>query len=146
MLYVKFGENRLHGFREDVVRKCWRTDEGQWMPAYTLSSPMSLQLSWAKKVKRNMNCDYLTTHNLVYKLYTFDWLSLINSHLQICRTEVIIIRSKRITNMPITQAFWINLHTVYKCACAGHFSMLNNLLSSVYALTVHLVFTHHEHK
>ena len=25
MLYVKYGKNRLHGFRGDVVWKCWRT-------------------------------------------------------------------------------------------------------------------------
>ena len=27
MLFVKFGNNRLHRFRGDVVWKCWQTDE-----------------------------------------------------------------------------------------------------------------------
>ena len=50
MLYVKFGKNRLHGFRRDVVWKCWRTTDGRRMPAYTISSPMSLRLRWAKNL------------------------------------------------------------------------------------------------
>ena len=52
MLYVKFGKNQLHGFRGDVVWKCWWTTGGQMdgrqMPAYTISSRMSLRLKWAK--------------------------------------------------------------------------------------------------
>ena len=48
MLYMKFGKNRLHGFRGDVW-KCWRTTDGRQMPAYTISSPMSLLLRWANK-------------------------------------------------------------------------------------------------
>ena len=31
--YVKFGKNRLQGFRGDVVWKCWRTMD-RWMSAY----------------------------------------------------------------------------------------------------------------
>ena len=37
MLYVKYGENQLHGFRGDVVWKCWWTDDdddGQMTDAY----------------------------------------------------------------------------------------------------------------
>ena len=52
MLYVKYGENRLHGFRGDVVWKCWRrttTTDGRRMPAYTISSP-SPQVRWANKI------------------------------------------------------------------------------------------------
>ena len=55
VLYVKFGKNRLHGFREDVVWKCWRTTDGRWMPAYTISSPMALRLRWAKKRRKRGN-------------------------------------------------------------------------------------------
>ena len=52
MLYVKSGKNRLHGFRGDVVWKCWRTKMNGWrMPAYTISSPMSLWLRWANNTK-----------------------------------------------------------------------------------------------
>ena len=40
MLHVKFGKNWLHGFRGDVIWKCW------WRRT-TISSPMSLQLRWA---------------------------------------------------------------------------------------------------
>ena len=32
---------------EEVVWKCWRTTDGWRMPAYTISSPMSLRLRWA---------------------------------------------------------------------------------------------------
>ena len=48
MLYVKYGKNQLHGFR-DVFWKCWRrtTTDGRRMPAYTISSHMSLWLRWA---------------------------------------------------------------------------------------------------
>ena len=58
MLYVKSGKNRLHGFR-DVVWKCWRTTDGRrtdgrQMLAYTISSPMSLRLRWAKKVEASL--------------------------------------------------------------------------------------------
>ena len=38
MLYVKYGENRLHGFR---VMSFENVDDGQQMSAYTISSPMS---------------------------------------------------------------------------------------------------------
>ena len=53
MLYVKFGKNRFNGFRGDVIWKCWRTTDGRTtdgrrMPAYTISSPMSLRLRWVK--------------------------------------------------------------------------------------------------
>ena len=48
MLYVKYGENRLHGFRGNIVWKCWRTtddDDGRTTDAgYTISSSMSLRL------------------------------------------------------------------------------------------------------
>ena len=51
MLYMKFGKNWLHGFRGDVVWKCWRTTtDGRRMPAYIISSPMSLRLRWAKNL------------------------------------------------------------------------------------------------
>ena len=45
MLYVKFGKNRLRGIRGDVVWKCWRTltTDGRRMPAYAISSPISLR-------------------------------------------------------------------------------------------------------
>ena len=54
MLYVKYEKNRLHGFRGDVVWKCWQTTDdgrtdGRRIPSYTISSPMSLRLRWAKK-------------------------------------------------------------------------------------------------
>ena len=56
MLYVKYGENRLNGFRGDVIWKCWR--RGWQMPAYTISSPMSLWLRWAKNGgKCSENCN-----------------------------------------------------------------------------------------
>ena len=54
MLYVKYGNNRLHGFRRDVVWKNWQTDgrrtDNGCLPnnTYTVSSPMSLRLRWAK--------------------------------------------------------------------------------------------------
>ena len=65
---VKYGKHRLHGFRRDVVWKCWRRrwqrrtdDDGRprtdgrrrttadgRTTVYTISSPMSLWLRWAK--------------------------------------------------------------------------------------------------
>ena len=50
MLCVKYGKNPLHGFRGDVVWKCWQrtTTDGRQMPPYTISSPMSLWFRWAK--------------------------------------------------------------------------------------------------
>ena len=41
MPYVKF-------VRGDVIWKCWRPTDG-WMPAYTISSRISLRLRWANK-------------------------------------------------------------------------------------------------
>ena len=51
MLYVKYGKTQLHGFRGDVI--LGNVDDDRWtdrqrMPAYTVSSTMSLQLRWAK--------------------------------------------------------------------------------------------------
>ena len=50
MLYVKSGKNRLHGFRGDVVWKCWRTtDEDERMTDsclyYKLTYEPSAQVS-----------------------------------------------------------------------------------------------------
>ena len=64
MPYVKYGENRLHVVRGDVVWKCWRrrwTDgrrrtERRRMPAYTISSPVSLGLRSAKKLAKSLFC------------------------------------------------------------------------------------------
>ena len=50
MLYVKYGKNRLHGFRGDLIWKCWRMTDTWRMPAYNTSSPMSLLLRWAKNL------------------------------------------------------------------------------------------------
>ena len=47
MLYTTFGKNPLHCFSGDVVWRCWWMD-GWRTPAYTVSSPMSLRLRWAK--------------------------------------------------------------------------------------------------
>ena len=55
MLYVTYGKNRLHGFRGEVVWKCWRTDDRRRMPAYTISSPMSLRLRWANNNNNKNN-------------------------------------------------------------------------------------------
>ena len=38
------------GFRGDVVWRSWQTTDGQRMPTYTISSPMSLWLRWAKNL------------------------------------------------------------------------------------------------
>ena len=44
MIYVKFGNNRLNGFREDVIWKCWRADGRRRMPAYTISDKLTYEL------------------------------------------------------------------------------------------------------
>ena len=54
---MKYGKNRLHGFRGEVVWKCWwtddgRSDDGRRMPAYNISWPMNLRLRWAKQKKK----------------------------------------------------------------------------------------------
>ena len=41
MLYVKFGMNRLHGFRGDVVWKCWRTTDASLY--YKLTYELKIQ-------------------------------------------------------------------------------------------------------
>ena len=48
MLYVKFGKNPLHGFRGDVVWKCWRTDGRRTTDACLY---YKLWLRWANKKK-----------------------------------------------------------------------------------------------
>ena len=45
MLYVKYGENRLMASEEMLFEN---VGDGRRMPAYTISSPMGLQLMWAK--------------------------------------------------------------------------------------------------
>ena len=45
MLYVEYGKNRLH--RRSRLKML--TTDGRRMPAYIVSSPLSLQLRWAKK-------------------------------------------------------------------------------------------------
>ena len=66
MLYVKFGKNRPHSFRGDVVWKCWpTTTDGRRMPAYTISSPMSLRLRWAKKCLPSLII-YIFFHDLIH--------------------------------------------------------------------------------
>ena len=42
MLYVKFGKNRTHGFRGDVIWKCWQTDASLY---YKLTYELSAELS-----------------------------------------------------------------------------------------------------
>ena len=54
MLYVKYGKNQLHGFRGDIVWKCWRTptddddNDGRMTdacPYYKLTYEPSAQVS-----------------------------------------------------------------------------------------------------
>ena len=83
MLHVKFGKDRLHGFRGDVVWKCWRTTDERRMPAYTTSSPVSLWLRWAKnhlhinKTEQNMVEKHKISSNLLqtnaYKMRSKDF-------------------------------------------------------------------------
>ena len=106
MLCVKYGKNRLHGFRGDVVWKCWRrTDDDEWttngrrMPAYTVSSPMSLRLWWANKKanyhnywplsaiysasfsmkRRFYNCENVGHKMFLCERQSFTWLELRNN-------------------------------------------------------------------
>ena len=71
MLYVKFGKNRPHGFRGDVVWKWW-TDDGRWrtdgrrMPAYTISSAMSLRLRWANNKNVSAVPDDISERNIYW--------------------------------------------------------------------------------
>ena len=73
MLYVKYGKKRLHGFRGDVW-KCWRrttTTVGRRMSAYTMSSPMSLRLRWAKTWLISQSCYFVKKHFFLFLHQTF---------------------------------------------------------------------------
>ena len=48
-LHMKFEFNWPSSFRGDVW-KCWQMDDRRWSHCYTISSPRSLQLRWAKMV------------------------------------------------------------------------------------------------
>ena len=54
MLYVKYGKNQLHGFRESEKKSFENVDgwtgDGRRMPAYTISSPIG-ELIMGGKVK-----------------------------------------------------------------------------------------------
>ena len=53
-LHIKFNFNLPSGFKVEDVWNCWRrTTDGR-----TISSPMSLRLSWAKNVRR-LGLDFL---------------------------------------------------------------------------------------
>ena len=95
MLCVKYGENGFHGFRGDVVWKCWRpmddddgrTDDGCF--AYNISSSMSLQLKWAKN---NVDFFLYGQNGLLYgnEIYmtTIRYLSSINLENFICLAKI----------------------------------------------------------
>ena len=48
MLYVKFGKNWLHGFRGDVVWKCWWTTDGPKVSSCQ-QQDSELRLRWAHR-------------------------------------------------------------------------------------------------
>ena len=55
-LHMKFEFIWLSGFRGEDVWNCGWTDKGRRSDWYTISSPMSLWLRWAKKKERETKC------------------------------------------------------------------------------------------
>ena len=53
MVHIKFDQDRPTSFRNILLWNCGRTtdDDGRRMPAYPISSPVSLRLRWAKKLE-----------------------------------------------------------------------------------------------
>ena len=78
-LHIKFEFNWPSGFREDVW-KCWQTTDGRRSHWYTISSPMSLRLRWAKKSADNKSIkNYLASKELRWKsLPNFRALAILN--------------------------------------------------------------------
>ena len=72
-LHMKFEFNWPSGFREEDVWKCWRTDgrrmDGRRSDWYTISSPMSLRLRWAKKQTLKILMRRLIRSSLIW-IYT----------------------------------------------------------------------------
>ena len=96
-LHMKYEFNWPSSFRGEDVWKCWRTtdgrtDDGRRSHWYTISSPMSLRLRWAKNIWK-----YLTLLDILHfwhclanaiKNHTFASLTSGSEHLFKCVTFV----------------------------------------------------------
>ena len=96
MLYVKYGENRLQGFRGNVVWKCWwRTmTTDRRMPTYTVSSPMSLWLRWAKNLKLKTNFFLFLKWNTTFYFYFSESLFYILDIFRVKKKKRVPVRAK----------------------------------------------------
>ena len=94
-LHIKFGFDRPSGFWEEDVWALWTTtttdDDGRRTPdhGYTISSPMSLRLRWAKKMQMEQQTVKTLTRLLLYSLM---WVCTVWQDLSVWKLRIIMVR------------------------------------------------------
>ena len=73
MLYVEYGKNRLHGFRGEVIWKCWRRTTDACL-YYKLTSPKAQR--WAKNRKTTRVANTWVVYRVTLSLRRFELTSL----------------------------------------------------------------------